>query len=97
MKKFDKRETIFHLYYLSLVPCTKDQLLGFAFNNCSSFVNSSLYLILCGDRVYVCKIKESKLTCHAVAGKLLAKWSPRELWQSKTEKLGVEISCRKTI
>ena len=43
----------------------KDQLLGFTFYNSSSFVNSSLYLVLCGGGVYVCKIKKTKLPCHA--------------------------------
>ena len=47
MKKKDK--IIFHLRYLPLVACTKDQLLGF--NNDSLFVNSLLRLILCGDIV----------------------------------------------
>ena len=37
--------------------------------------------------IYV-KLKKNKVTCHAIADKLLAKWSPRELWQSETEKLG---------
>ena len=78
MKKFDKRETIFHLCYLPLIACTKNQLLGFIFNNRSSFVNSSLYLVLCGNGVYGCKVKKNKVPCHAVADKLLAKWSPRE-------------------
>ena len=74
--------------YLPLVACTKDQLLGSIFNNRGSFVNSSLHLVLCGDGVYICKIKKNKVPCHAVADKLLAKWSPMELWQSETEKLG---------
>ena len=34
------------------------------------------------------KFKKNEVPCHAVADKLLAKWSPRELWQSETEKLG---------
>ena len=74
--------------YLPLVTCTKDQLLGFIFNDCSSFVNSLLQLVLSGDGVYICKIKKNKVACHAVAEKLLAKLSPRELWQSETEKPG---------
>ena len=52
-KKNDKRGTIFHLCYLPLVFCTKDQLLGFIFNNHNSFVNSLLHLVLCGDGVYI--------------------------------------------
>ena len=88
MKKFDKRETIFHLCYLPLVACRKDQLLGFIFNNCSSFVNSLLHLVVFDDGIYICKIKKNKVPWHAVADKLLAKWSPKELWQSETEKLG---------
>ena len=67
MKKFDKRRTIFHLCYLPLVACTKDRLLGFILNNHSSFVNSSLHQILCGNGVYICKIKKNKVPCHAVA------------------------------
>ena len=63
MKKFDKRETIFHLCYL-------------------------LHLVVCDDDIYICKIKKNKVPWHAVADKLLAKWSPKELWQSDTEKLG---------
>ena len=73
--------------YLPLVVCTKDQLLGFNLNNLSSFIHSLLYLVLYVDGVYVCKIKKNKVPCHAVADKMLAKWSPRELWQSETEKL----------
>ena len=88
MKKIDKRGTIFHLCYLPLNACTKDQLLGFIFNSCSSFVNSLQHLVLCGDGAYICKIKRNKVLCHAVADKLLAKWSPRQFWQSETEKLG---------
>ena len=80
-----KRGAIFYLSYLLLVACTKDQLLGFTFNNRSSFVNSLLHLVLCGDGVYICKIKKNKVLFHAVADKLLAKWSPRELWQAETE------------
>ena len=57
-------------------------------NNCSSFVNSSLDLVLCGDGVYMCTIKENKVPCHAGAHKLLVEWSPRELWQLETENLG---------
>lgn len=57
MKKKDK--IIFHLRYLPLVACTKDQLLGF--NNDSLFVNSLLRLILCGDIVYVCKFKKNRV------------------------------------
>ena len=49
----------------------KDRLLGFIFNNHSSFVNSLLHLVLCGDGVYICKIKKKKVPCHAVADKLL--------------------------
>ena len=73
MKKFDKGGTIFHLCYLSLIAYTKDQLLDFIFNNHSSFVNSSLHLFLCGDGVYTCEIKGNKVSCHAVADKLLVK------------------------
>ena len=79
MKKIDKRGTIFYLCYLPLVACIIDQLLGFIFNNRSSFVNSSQHVVLCGDSVYICKIKKNKVPCHAVADKLFAKWSPREL------------------
>ena len=81
MKKIDKKGTIFHLCYLPLVAGTKDQLLGFIFNNHSSFVNSSLHLVLCGDGVYISKIKKNKVPCNTVADKLLAKWSSRELLQ----------------
>ena len=87
MINFNKKGIIFHLCYLPSVACTKDQLLGFIFNNRSSFVNSSLYLVLCGDGVYVCIIEKNKVSCNAVADKLLAKWLARELWQSETEKL----------
>ena len=79
MKKIDKRGTMFHSCYLPLVALTKDQLLGFIFNNHSSFVNSLLHLFLCGDVVHICKIKKTKVPCHAVADKLLAKSSPGEL------------------
>ena len=34
---------------------------------------------LCGDGVYICKIKENIVSCHAVADKLLVEWLPREL------------------
>ena len=64
-----------------VVASTKDQLLGFIFNNCCSFVNSSLHLMLCDDDVFICKIKKIKFPFHAVADKLLAEWLPRELWQ----------------
>ena len=49
----------------------------------SSFVNSSLHLILCGDGVNTCKIKinENKVPCHAAAHKPSVEWLPRELWQ----------------
>ena len=79
MKKFNKRGAIFQLCYLPLVACTKDQLLGFIFNNRSTFVHSSLHLVLCGDDVYICKIKENNVPCHAVADKPSGKWPPREL------------------
>ena len=49
-------------------------LLGFIFSNYSSFVNSSLFLILCGDDVYICKSKKNKVRCHAVADKVLVSW-----------------------
>ena len=80
MKKVDKSGTIFHLCYLPLVACTKDQLLGFIFNNCSSFKSSLLHLVLCRGGLYICKIKKNKVPCNAVANKLLIKRSPRELW-----------------
>ena len=83
-KKLYKRDHLL-LSHLALVASTKDQLLGFIFNNCSSFVNSSLHLVLSDDSVYICKIKKNKAPCHVVADKLLAKWSPRELWRSQTE------------
>ena len=82
------KSIIYQSYYLLLVACTKDQLLAFIFNNHSSCVNLLLHLVLCGDGVYICKIMKNKVACHAVADKLLAKFSPRELWQSETEKLG---------
>ena len=47
-------------------------------NGCS-FVNSSLRLILCGDGVYICKIKKIMVSRHAVADKLLDEWLPREI------------------
>ena len=37
----------------------KDQLLGFIFNNYSSFVNPSLHLILCGDVFMYVKLTET--------------------------------------
>ena len=80
MKKIDKSRTIFHLCYLPLVACTKDQLLGFIFSNCSSFKNSLLHLVLCRGGFYICKIKKNKVPCNAVANKLLIKQLPRELW-----------------
>ena len=48
-------------------------------------VNSLPHLILCGYGVAICKIyhnkiKEKEVPCHVVADKLLAKWSPKELW-----------------
>ena len=85
MKKNDKRGIIFHLCYLPLVACTKDQLLGFIFNKSSSFENSLLHLVFCGDVVYICRIKKNKVPCHVVADKLLVKLSRRELWQSETD------------
>ena len=88
MKKFDKEGTIFHLCYLLLVAFTKDQLLGFIFNNRSLFVNSLLHLVLCGDGVYICKIKKSKVPSHAVTDKPLAKWLPRELKAIKDRETG---------
>ena len=88
MEIYYKRGTTFHLCYLPLVACAKNQLVGFIFNNRSSFVNSSLYLVLSGDGVYLCKIEKNKVPCHAAADKLLDKRSSRELWQSETEKLG---------
>ena len=60
--------------------------LGFIFNNRSSFVNSLLHLVLSGNGVYICKIKKNKVPCHAVADKILAKWSPRELWATRDKK-----------
>ena len=78
---------IYQSYYLPLVACTKDQLLNFIFQNHSSFVNLLLHLFWCGDGIYICKIKKNKVACQAVAERLLAKWSPRELWQSEKEKL----------
>ena len=41
-------------------------MLGFIFNNYSSFVNPSLHLILCGDGVYIYEIKKNMVSCHAV-------------------------------
>ena len=82
------KSIIYQSYYLLLVACTKDQLLGFIFNNHSSLAHLLLHLVLYGDGVYICKIMKNKVACHAVADKLLAKSSPRELWQSETEKLG---------
>ena len=63
-KKNDKRGTIFYLCYLPLVAFTKDYLLGFIFNNRSSFVNSLLHLVSCGDGVDIWKIKKNKVPCH---------------------------------
>ena len=54
-------------------------ILPFIFNNYSSFVNPLLLLILCGDGVYICKIKKNIISCHAVTDKLLVEWLPREL------------------
>ena len=88
MKKFDKGGTIFHLCYLPLVAFTKDQLLGFIFNNRNLFVNSLLHLVLCGDGVYICKIKKKKVPFHVVADKPLAKWLPRELKAIKDREIG---------
>ena len=56
-------------------------IIGFIFNNYSSFVNQTLHLNLCGDEVYICKIKKNMVSCYAVADKLLVQWLPRELWQ----------------
>ena len=68
--------------------CTEDQLLvTVTVIGYSSFVNSSLHLILCGDGVYICKVKKNKVPCHAVAGKVLVKWLPRESW-TEIENLG---------
>ena len=71
MKKIYKRETIFHLCYLLLVACTKDQHKRFIFNNRISIVNSLLHQVLCGDGVYICKIKKIKVACHVVTDKLI--------------------------
>ena len=64
-------------------------ILGFIFNNYSSFVNPSLLLILCGDGVCICKIKKTMVSCRAVADKLLVKWLPRELWQLQKQRMKV--------
>ena len=73
----------------------KDQLYTrFIFNNYSSFVNLLLHLV----RSYVVmlftyvevasvKLKKNKIPCHAVADKLLGKWSPRDIHTSEKENL----------
>ena len=46
---------------------TTSYILGFIFNNYSSFVNPLLHLILCCDGVYICKIKKIRVSSHTVA------------------------------
>ena len=56
-------------------PCLlyeRSVILGFIFNNYSSFVNPSLHPILCGAVFIYVKLKKIKVSCHAVADKLLA-------------------------
>ena len=61
-KKIDKRGPIFNSsFYLPLVNYTKDKWLGFIFSKWSSFVNSLLHLVLCGDGVCIRKIKKNKV------------------------------------
>ena len=55
--------------------------LGFIFNNYSSFLNSSMHLILCGDGFIYAKLKKIMVSFHAVADKLPVELLPRELWQ----------------
>ena len=43
----------------------------------------------------LCKIKKNKVPCHAVADKLLAKWSSGELWQSETEARDQDLYFKK--
>ena len=65
-----------------VISCTKDELLGFIFNNYSSFVNLLLHMILSGDSVYICKIKKNKVPYHTIADKLLVEWLPKENYGS---------------
>ena len=63
-------------------PCLlyeRSVILGFIFNNYSSFVNPSLHPILCGAVFIYVKLKKIKVSCHAVADKLLAEQLRREL------------------
>ena len=66
-----------HLLRSSVIwkeSCTKDQSLGFIFNNYSLFVNSLQHLTICADGVYICKTKKNKVPCHTVADKLIVEW-----------------------
>ena len=63
------------------------RILDFIFNNYSSIANPSLYV--CGDGVYLCKIKKNMVSCYAVADKLLVEWLPRELWQLQKQRMQI--------